>query len=1680
MEFNFKQDTWTVIKQYFKETNILLNHQLSSFNYFINTLIPQISKQYNPIQLNYVLPENSSIQYTIFINFDNYRLEKAIIHENNGSTQFMTPSKARKRNLTYASPMYLDVIVNTIIKNTDENKILENKLNSIHKISFGNIPIMVNSDSCILKTDNTIDNTEECKYDGGGYFIINGSEKVIVSQERTCGNKVFCFKKKHVKYKDIVEIKSIGEKYGIVRNIQIKLLNNTGTKLSTLKITYPHIKNDIPLFVIFRLLGYESDKEIVDFIYLNLNDNYKQQFNTIIKNSITEASHIQTKQMALEFLLTNMKLNNYNNTTNNTNENNAKKFNYINNILKNEFLPHLGNNNKKKAFYLGYMVRKLLLTHFKIIPYDDRDSYINKRIDTPGILLANLFKMLFHKIIKDMKTNINKEFNNGSWKATKDFSKIITKMNIYKIIKTSIIQTGLKYALATGNWGPQKLCKKQGIAQVLSRLSYISSLSHLRRINTPIEKSGKLIDPRKLHPTQIFLLCPAETPEGGNVGIRKNMSLSVQITNRLSIKPVQQILQSMNIIETENILISNYTNEYCKIFINGDWFGIIKNPQKTITILRNKRRQGIINIFVSISWNRTENTINIHTDEGRMIRPLYIVEKNKLRLNGNVIDLLRNRKIGLQELLIGSDKYDFTNILEMLDVEEINDCLISINKKKLDNCENKLIHYQYTHCELEPSLMLGILASAIPFCDHNQSPRNTYQSAMGKQAMGLYTTNFNKRLDTLAHVLYYPEQPIVSNKLMKILPNNNMPSGINVVVAIACHTGYNQEDSIIMNQSAIDRGLFMSTFYRTYKDDEKRSHSSGEDERFMKPLKENTIGMKYGNYTKLDNNGFIKKNIKVEGNDVIIGKIIPIKNNLNLKTTLKFKDNSTLLRANESGYIDQVYTSRNSDGYRFCKVKVRSERIPKIGDKFSSRHGQKGTIGMTYRQEDMPFSKDGITPDIIMNPHAVPSRMTIGQLFECLLGKTSTNLGQYGDGTPFSELDIKDVGKILEDHCGFYKYGNEVLYDPKTGKQLNTAIFIGPTYYQRLKHMVEDKIHSRAHGPNVIMTRQPSEGRSRDGGLRFGEMEKDCYNGKTPISQNYGLSLKIEDMEDCQNEILGWSREENGLVKATQTHFLYKGERECVDVILENGLTVTCTLEHPLLTSENSWIKAQDLIVNSNSLKTGVNYPCISIQEEIKECKEWSFTFGDYQLTTNTKKEYLRTLSFARIIGYLITDGHLSNKHSSCLYLGHMLDVERCLDDLRKFYPIQQTIFNTKNIYTIQFPKCFTNSLLTIDGLIHGKKSTQAAILPEFIMNDNCPRPIVREFLAGLFGGDGHTCCLGLHRGVRDLITSVGFSQTKSKEHLQSLYIMMNDLQKLLQKCGIHNTTIQKHRETSHSKKNYNDNKHYQITLHLDLTELIPFSEKIGFRYCCHKSQRLAAGVAYQRLRVNVIRQRNWLSDRVNELTNFKEIKMNNRNKIVKTKQAIKQAVKDLIKIEPLIHEYSIPNRHSLMEYLVEGRKFSKFRKGKFPTAEEYMKKIGAFEWFTDKCYGVSRNKNSLPTMNLKVIGIYPSGTHKVYDIQVDKVHSFIANGIVSHNCMVAHGTSSFVKETLLERSDNFRVFSCKTCGGMASVNRDKNIYFCKNCNNSCNFSELRIPYACKLLLQELESMNISPKFLTQ
>ena len=2342
-DFNYEKYTFEVIEKYFKENNILVNHQITSYNYFIDHLFPKITKQYNPITFtrykdieetpnpdNHENPNNENEGankgetekdsdkpkirkcYTSYMYFDNPRLEEPTFRENNGKIKKMTPHLSRLRNLTYFASIYIDVIITTVertfINGEEDTSSLKKHTNVINHINFGAMPIMLRSKTCVL-SKTKIHDKYECPNDPGGYFLVNGNEKVIISMDELANNHVFVHESKQDKFQNMVEIRSVStDKYGIARDFKIIITLQASNKKQTIKAFVPHINHDIPIFILMRALGIESDKDIISYILMDLDITEYPNIMLIIRNSLEEGQKVMDlyknesvkdlrqelqqinkeltqKQKNLDLINAKMKkctdtiaknqngiskksvkktykkelesnnkdklkdLKEYEKTqaicnteieilTENqttlqsklddkmsdlntlssqeaafkylirySNPHNQRvditekyKINYLQkNVFAKELLPNIKSMGIKIKM-IGYMICKLLKIHCQKWKYDDRDSYINKRIVAPGYALANLYKMLVNKLVKDIKSSLSKEYKSGTWTATDDFSKFITYANIDKIIKSSIIESHIKYALSTGNWGAQKISNKVGVAQLLNRWSYLSSLSNRRRVNTRLDKNPKLIAPRKLHSTQIFCMCPAETPEGEKVGTVKNLALAPKVTCTYSEDPVKFLIDSYNyfseepkepkepkepdefgeletysdcIIKVEDLTISELKQSLCRIFINGKWYCVIKkkcNPHYFLSYLRQKRREGIVHPLIGIAWYIDKNEIYINTDKGRCSHPMYRVKNNKLLITNKHAKQLMKKQIKWKNIVHTTHKQEA--LIEYIDTEELNNCFIAMMPKSLKPITNG-VYNNYTHCELHPSLMMGILAASIPNSNYNQAPRNAYQclelntkilmadekyktikdikigdyvktfdpntmkisktqvinqyvkkttkdifdikltngslitatfdhkfmtlngwkevkdldirtdllaihsinkmydnkcknyniltenifqeklkdklsiklinkykselktlkllplrsnnkvlpilsrmfgfiladgtltyhkrdksfvlqgcfgcrygaelfendlkdigfqfhnkiketfneykgsihhtwdiyhqgcigalfrvlgmisgkkttqksndipnwikngsmrtkreflsgiqggdgcmirwnkqkhsyniicaamsmtknkqyldslvtmmnsiselfndfniqnkvvvsknkhfedryivgvkmndkqqnlinyfekigyrydirkiersavvinylktkniftdeytqkilkirsfhdigltnpeisklvgfktskisdiirsyktnrkistpnlyefnltewsnkckskngiiyvpikyitkaqncliadittksdnhsfitehgfcvhnSSMGKQAMGVHTLSRNYRLDPFEYMLYYGEKPIVSTDIMNALPTKEMPGGINCVVAIMCYTGYNQEDSVIQNQSAIDRGLFRSSFTRCYESDESRSNNIFEDSKFEKGNRETTKDMKYANYNKINENGFIELNKFVKSGDVIIGKTLPYKNPTERFTC---KDNSTLVRTNEKGYTDKKYISYNSDGYKFCKVSVRDERIPEVGDKFSSRHGQKGTIGITYKQEDMPFTKEGLVPDIIVNPHAIPSRMTMGHLLETITGKTSTVIGKYGDGTPFRENNnAHNIGSILEKE-GYAKYGDEIMYDPRTGKQMKCAIFIGITYYQRLKHMSGDKIHARGNGQKTGYLRQPTEGRTRDGGFRVGEMERDCDHFDTLVSLYNGLSMKIGNMVNGNYWVLGWSKKTDGLVKAYQSQFLYKGERDCVDVYLDNGTKVTCTPNHPMLTNNNEWIKAQELEVNKSILKTGVKYPEIDIQKEINECNRWTLTFGEYTLTTDTQEEYLKTLAFARMIGYLITDGHLSFKHNQgSVFLGHDLDVKQFLNDLKQFQTIVQKKFISKNLFEVRFRSTFVRSLLKLKGLTHGKKSTQEAVLPEFIMDDNCPKPIIREFLGGLFGGDGHTCYLGLHRGKRDILTSVSFSQTKSSAHLKSLYKMMENLQSLLKKCGINKTTIQKHKETTHSKNNvngkYDSRTHSQVLLHLDITELIPFSEKVGFRYCCHKSQRLSAGVSYRHLRENTIRQRKWLSERVDEIVKYRETKKNNPKAKISTKPAIQQAVKELIKKEPLIHEYAIPTRHSLSEYLIEGKQFGKFRADKFPTAEAYMTQIGAYNWFIEKNYGVDRERESLPTMQQKVIGIYPAGKERVYDIQVEDVHSFVANGIVSHNCLIAYGAASFLKETLLERSDNYKINICKKCHDIAHVNKDRNIYYCKRCNESYEFAEVRLPYACKLFQQLIGGMNISTQMIT-
>jgi len=1067
---------WDAIRCFFNKQGPqkLTEHQIESYEDFIRNKIPLIITSNPPIIVWHEQdPISKKYKYEFRLSFENVSYLKPRIQEATGRIKPMFPQEARIRNFTYSAQMFVDVRFITRAYYGENLGKFEEQVRIFEGISLGKIPVMLGSSLCIMKDyPMSFEELGECSNDPFGYFIIHGSERTILSQEKVSDNRIMVFtaKKSMTKYTYSVEFKSLHESFTMPpKKLEIRLSNKFNGFGYPLHACLPRFREEIPIMVMFRAIGLESDKEICELIW----GNSKDQYDTL-QASFYECSDIKvyTKDDAIEYLSHHLQ---YSTTMEDKKE-------YVRILLESELLPHVkfaGEEISRETLYarksliISNMIRKLILTNQGKITLDDRDAYPNKRIVTTGALLTHLFRQLFQKVCKDIRGKFVHEINNDSWKkgtAPRPLE-VLNINNLYKILKVSTIEGKLKQALATGNFTVQGVgpasnvssATKIGVSQVLNRLSYLATLSHLRRIQTPVEKSGKLLAPRKLHGTSFGFVCPVETPEGHSVGIVKSMSMLTSISQHtpgISIIIQLRLLNYINFITDFKSLISGIP-----ISINGVIIASTIEPKKLYDHLKLLKSTFILHPHTSIVWNIMDNEFAIESDGGRIVRPLFKVSE------GKILDPPKNK--------------DDWNEWIKSNIEYIDAGQSDIIRVAMFPSEVSEFH---THCEIHPSLMLGHMASTIPMSDHNQSPRNTYQSAMGKQAMGLYARNYAKRLDKNGYVLCNPMRPFVETKMMNVLKTHEMPFGYNAIVAIGIYSGYNQEDSVILNKAVLKRGLFRSLYYTIYKDEEHRNVASGKEEKFTKPRKENTKGFKSSSYHAVNENGIPILHTKIKENDVLIGKVTNLKQDQHGYT---YRDSSTTHKNAEECRIDGVWQDKNSDGYPFVKVRVVSERVPEIGDKVSSRHGQKGTCGIILNEEDMPFTASGLRPDIIMNPHAVPSRMTIAQLMETMFGKVCSMTGNLGDGTPYSHLKIEDLRKHMVS-LGMHPYGNELLYNGQTGEMMEAEIFMGPTFYQRLKHMVKDKTHSRAKGPIVSLTRQPCEGRARDGGLRVGEMERDC------------------------------------------------------------------------------------------------------------------------------------------------------------------------------------------------------------------------------------------------------------------------------------------------------------------------------------------------------------------------------------------------------------------------------------------------------------------------------------------------------------------------------------------------------------------------------------------------------------
>lgn len=1040
-----------ILETFFSSENHITNTQINSFNNFINNGLSNII---TGEEIVVELKDNK--RYVL--RFGNVYVSEPHIIDNQTSRPLF-PYEARRRDLNYDGNVTCDVKEEFIERKTTTKEVIRNgkivketteydevlTTRKHNKVVIAKLPIMLLSNKCNLYPLTKKERTEkeECKFDVGGYFIIKGNERVILGQIRADYNKSFIsYKRDKTKEFYIASVRSISEQTNHSVSVSIKV--NIIDKKTY--ITIPYIDTQIPLGIVYKAYGMDVD-DIKTLIGISVT-----KAEPYIYSILTDASKYETKEDAIRFISTQL----------NVPLSKDKQIAYVEQILDNEIFPHISIISKPihKIYFISRIVNKLLSTIVQLRKghEHERDNFSNKRIETTGVLCYDLFNSLFKRYMGTVKNQLEKKKENIS---------IINNL----LSNISTITIGMRYSFSTGNWGVKKNAYiRTGVSQVLSRLTYPATLSHLRRVVCPIGGKETPVKMRQINGSQFGYMCPSETPEGETAGAVLNMALTCDITNTI---PSILVKEALQLLEYEPLELKNLSERKVTILLNEDAIGLTDKPLEFVKKFKELRQHNFIHKLVSIAYDYIDREIRICSDRGRCIRPLLIntPEKPK-KYNWNY--LLHN------------------GYIQYVDCNEIEWSYVGTYPSDLTD--------EHDYCEIHPIIQLGNIASCIPFPNHSQAPRNVYQSSMGKQALGMYSMVYKKRTDTNAYVMWYPQRPLVTSMTSEFMNCNEMPSGIQCIVMIGCLEGYNQEDSLIMNKNSIDRGLFITTSYKTITEIEKKKCIYTSEIICIPPLTNNKKIGESGafkrtgnNYNLLDQNGIVRIGAYVKKGDVILGKVIT-KSNKGENDIMT--DCSVSIKSGEEGHIDQVYVDYTVDGQKIIKIVIRQLKYPEPGDKFAARSAQKGTVCVVRNQEDMPFTRNGIIPDIIINPHCILSRMTLNQLLECVLGKSCAITGDYGDCTAFAKSK-NNTSEIATEICdklgkvGYEKHGNEMMTNGMTGEMFKTDFFIGPTFYQRLKHLVKNKMHARSVGHVTTSTRQPLEGRSRDGGLRHGEMERD-------------------------------------------------------------------------------------------------------------------------------------------------------------------------------------------------------------------------------------------------------------------------------------------------------------------------------------------------------------------------------------------------------------------------------------------------------------------------------------------------------------------------------------------------------------------------------------------------------------
>lgn len=1020
----------------------LTHHQQQSYEYMLRVQLQKIVHE-SPTMMVEV---GKTKKYTC--SFGQLHIERATL----------TPQEARLRDLTYDTQVFVDLQEDSFEWDEEKKDYPSRPTETtFHKyVPLLRLPVMVRSSKCTLfgLSDEKCVELGECHNDPGAYFIINGKERVLVPQERINYNTTFVFDGDD-KFPYQAEMRSMSEETGHSVLLQTKVNKDGKNFLFAL----PKMEKEVETGAVFKALGFTS----VDIAHLLSPSTDKEV--EMVDRLIRETVMLNTREKAIRHISKA--------SMHKVEDDEQRRFHYTQQVIENELFPHMGRSTPiEKAVMIADMVRKLIRTFLGTRPVDDRDNVSMKRIEGPGVLIADLFRMNLKRYCETLKKSFEKRQD------------VITAMS-----RNNTITTSLKLVFSTGNWAAQKNSYvRSGVSQIMSRLTYPATLSHLRRLTIPIGKEGKNVKIRQIHPTQWFFVDIIESPEGKNIGIVKNLALTTNISVGCNTILVRHYLQGLPHFLPLSTAAFRTPQEKTLLYVNGALVGFtVRAKEMYADLLRTRNIDKVWSEQVSLTWDTEDAEIRVWCDAGRMMRPVLVVENNQLKMK-------------TEHLTMKWHEWVRNDLIRYIDSYEVEQSLIAMKPSDLEEFGNANVQYDY--CELHPAAMLGVCSAVIPFPEHNQSPRLVYQSSMVKQALGMYALSYSQRFDTIAHVMHYPQKPLVQTQFDEMFRFNEMLTGCNPIVAIATYGGYNQEDSVMMNQSSVDRGMFVHTCYKTLSTEENKKANNSYEKIDYPP---EHIQNKAHDYTKLGPNGIIPRGTPIVKGDVLIGKTMT---KVQRDDQEIVTDCSLVVGMGEEGVVDEVWEGENEDGYRMIKVRIRQLRIPEVGDKVASRSSQKGVTGILLRQEDMPFTASGITPDIIINPHSQPSRMTISQLIECLLGKTCALQGRLGDATPFSSASTNPVDAISNTlkTLGFQRHGNERMYNGYTGELMEAEIFLGPTYYQRLKHLVKDKMHSRSTGNVTMMHHQPSEGRSRDGGLRTGEMERDsliAHGGSIFIKETF-------------------------------------------------------------------------------------------------------------------------------------------------------------------------------------------------------------------------------------------------------------------------------------------------------------------------------------------------------------------------------------------------------------------------------------------------------------------------------------------------------------------------------------------------------------------------------------------------